>query len=223
MSLILSAQIQALSLHNKTLTFQLVRLFGSSRVYYKKQKKKTLTQELKSKYRNLVVQPEDLNKKPSDLEIKQKELPHNTPTLGERLNRDVYRLFHQADEKHGYHNLRKYDSLKTEVVEDMKEKLNKNPKKAFKDAFKTVSDEIRLFAKEMKEADFVSGGLDALPSMGGRRKEWDFQTEADMAEWILTKDSDWGEGYSAAEFSLSPLGHAVWRGDLSTRHVTTLS
>jgi len=129
----------------------------------------------------------------------------------------VYRLFHQADEKHGYHNLRKYDSLKTEVVEDMKEKLNKNPKKAFKDAFKTVSDEIRLFAKEMKEADFVSGGLDALPSMGGRRKEWDFQTEADMAEWILTKDSDWGEGYSAAEFSLSPLGHAVWRGDLSTR------
>ena len=53
--------------------------------------------------------------------------------------------------------------------------------------------------------------------------EFNFQTEADMAEWILTKDSDWGEGYSAAEFSLSPLGHAVWRGDLSTRHVTTLS
>ena len=44
-----------------------------------------------------------------------------------------------------------------------------------------------------------------------------------MEEWILTKDSDWGEGYSAAEFSLSPLGHAVWRGELSSRlfHTTT--
>lgn len=219
MSLILSAQIQSSSyVQCRTLSFPLVRLFSLSPVCCKKPKKKTIREELKSKYRNLVVPEEDLNKRPSDLEIKQKELPENTPTLGERLNRDVYRLFHQADEKHGYHNLRKYpDSLKTEIVEDVKEKLNRNPKKAFKDAFRSVSDEIRLFAQEMKEADFVSGGLDALPANGGRRKEWGFQTETEVSDWILTQDSDWGEGYSAAELSLSPLGHAVLRGELSTR------
>ena len=115
MSLILSAQIQSSSsfVLSRTLSFPLVRLFSLSQVCCKKPKKKTIKEELKSKYRNLVVPEEDLNKRPSDLEIKQKELPENTPTLGERLNRDVYRLFHQADEKHGYHNLRKYpDSLK---------------------------------------------------------------------------------------------------------------
>ena len=224
MSLILSAQFQSFCHSNQRVSFKLVRLFSCSQVCYKKPKKKTLKEELKSKYRNIVVPGEDFNKRPSDLEIRQKELPENTPTLGERINRDVYRLFHQADEKHGYHNLRKYpDSMKTEVIEDIKEKVNKSPKKAFKDAFKSVSDEIRLFAQEMREADYVSGGLDALPSLGGRRKEWGFQSEAELGEWILTKDSDWGEGYSAAEFSLSPLGHAVWRGDLSTRQSSQLS
>jgi len=184
----------------------------------KKSKRKTLKEEFKSKYKNVFVPVEDKNKRPSDLEIKQKELPLNQPTLGERINRDVYRLFYQADEKHGYHNLRKFpDSMKTEIVEDLKEGLNRNPKKAFTDAFKSVRNEIREFANEMKEADWVSSGLDKLPPLGGRRKEWGFQTQEEVDEWILTKDSDWGEGYSSAEFSLSPLGHAVWRGDLSTR------
>ena len=135
--------------------------------YSKKSKRKTLKEEFRSKYKNVFVREEDINKRPSDLEIKQKELPLNQPTLGERMNRDVYRLFYQADEKHGYHNLRKFpDSMKTEVVEDVKEQLNRNPKKAFSDAFKSVRNEIREFAREMKEADFVSAGLDKLPPLG---------------------------------------------------------
>jgi len=182
-----------------------------------KKKPKTIKEELKNKYRNIVVPEEDLNKKPSAVEIKQKDLPSNTPTLGERLNRDVYRLFHQGDEKHGYHNLRKYpDSLRKEVIEDVKDQLNTNPIQAIKDSFKTVSNEIKMFANEMKEYD-VNAALDALPPPGGRRKEWGFQTEEELSQWILTKDSDWGEGYSAAEIELSPLGHGVLRGDLSTR------
>ena len=161
---------------------------------------------------------EDTHKRPSDLEIRKKDLPVNQPTLGERMNRDVYRMFYQADQKHGYHNLRKYpDSMKDEVLESVKEELNKNPKKAFSDAFKTVRNEIRLFAKEIKEADYASQGLDNLPPLGGKRKEWGFQTQEEVDEWIPTQDSDWGEGYSSAELKLSPLGHAVWSGDLSTR------
>jgi len=159
----------------------------------------------------------DLNKKPSALEIKQKDLPTNTPNLGERLNRDVYNLFHQADEKHGYHNLKKHpDNFGKEVVEDMKEKLNTNPKQAFKESFKTLSNEIKMFANELKAFD-IHDDIDALPGPGGRRKQWGFQTEEELNQWILTKDSDWGEGYSAAQMELNPLGHAVLRGDLSTR------
>jgi hypothetical protein len=66
----------------------------------------TIKENLRKKYRNLVVNEADLNKMPSDLEIAKKGLPENTPTLGERMDRDVYRTFHQADEKHGYHNLK---------------------------------------------------------------------------------------------------------------------
>eukprot|EP00090_Calanus_glacialis_P019311 TRINITY_DN29690_c0_g1_i1.p1 TRINITY_DN29690_c0_g1~~TRINITY_DN29690_c0_g1_i1.p1 ORF type:complete len:384 (-),score=133.76 TRINITY_DN29690_c0_g1_i1:61-1212(-) len=182
-----------------------------------KKKPLTIKEEWKKKYRNLIVPVGDLDKKPSALEIKQKDLPSNTPTLGERMNRDVYRLFHQGDEKHGYHSLRKYpDDFKMEVTEDMKEKMNTDPKKAIKESFQTVANEIKLFAKEMKEYD-VNSEMDKLPVVGGRRKEWGFETEEELNQWILTKDSDWGEGYSAAELELNPLGHAVLKGDLSTR------
>jgi len=191
--------------------------FHSSPGYNKKKGPKSIREELKKKYRNLVVNPEDLDKKPSAVEIRKKDLPTNTPTLGERMNRDVYHLFHQGDEKHGYHDLKKHpESMATEVIEDAKDRFNRNPKKAMKDSFKTIAHEIKLFAKEIKEYD-VHSGLDKLPGPGGRRKEWGFASEEEMNQWILTKDSDWGEGYSAAEFELSPLGHAVLRGDLSTR------
>ena len=76
----------------------------------------TIRENLRKKYRNVMVRKEDLNKRPSDLEIAKKELPENTPTLGERLDRDVYNLFHVHDEKHGYRNKRKQGmSLQQEV------------------------------------------------------------------------------------------------------------
>ena len=55
-----------------------------------------IVENWKKKYRNLVVDREDRDKMPSELEIAKKQLPANTPTLGERMDRDVYRLFHQV-------------------------------------------------------------------------------------------------------------------------------
>lgn len=76
----------------------------------------TIRENLRKKYRNVVVKKEDLNKRPSDLEIAKKELPENTPTLGERLDRDVYNMFHVHDEKQGYRSHRKPGmSLQQEV------------------------------------------------------------------------------------------------------------
>ena len=45
----------------------------------------TIRENLRKKYRNVMVRKEDLNKRPSDLEIAKKELPENTPTLGSVL------------------------------------------------------------------------------------------------------------------------------------------
>ena len=42
--------------------------------------------------------------------------------------------------------------------------------------------------------------------------------ELGLEEWILTKDSDWGEGYSSAELKLNSAGTAAMlKGNLSTR------
>lgn len=181
-----------------------------------KKKQKSLRETIKSKYRNVTYDPKDLNKRPSDLEIKTKDLPPNTPTLGERINRDVRHYFHQGDEKSGYHNLRQYPSDFQEVIESAKEGLRSNPKKAIKESFQVVAQEIRAYAKEVTEINPIAC-MDKFPNEGDRRREWGFDSEDDLHQWILTKDSDWGEGYSAANLEFSHLGHAAVRGELSTR------
>merc|ERR1719192_1181339 len=133
-----SCCVQTLALHNpREIVFTSVQMFSTSQsLNNKKPKKLTLKEEVMKKthkLRSMFVDPEDAHKKPSDLEIMQKDLPANQPTLGERMNRDVYRMFYEADEKHGYHNLRKYpDSFRKEVWEGLKEDLDKDPSKTLK-------------------------------------------------------------------------------------------
>lgn len=73
------------------------RNLHTSLTNYKKYKKSRLEQ-FKSKF----VSAEDLNKRPSDLEIAKKGLPPNQPTLQGRIERDRRHMFHQMDPKHGY-------------------------------------------------------------------------------------------------------------------------
>ena len=63
-----------------------------------KEYKKSRLEVFKSKW----VSAEDLNKRPSDLEIAKKGLPENQPTLLQRIERDRRHMFHQMDPKHGY-------------------------------------------------------------------------------------------------------------------------
>lgn len=169
-------------------------------------------------FRKIFVKEEDLNKRPSDLEIKAKDLPLNTPTLGERINRDVYRLFHQPTEKQGYHNIRKHpDSMKDELIEYMKKDFKADPKESIRKSFKKFSVEVSKFVDETRKANMPSETVDLLPRPGDRRTQWDFTQPDATNEWILTKDSDWGEGYSHADLTMGGGGHAVFSGNLSTR------
>jgi len=206
------------STHGCPLVFNTTKTFHTT-TDFKAKKKKSLKDQLPfaGKYKNLFVPKEDLNKRPSDLEIRAKDLPPETPTLGERINRDVYHLFHQKDKKSGYHNLRKYPGMYEEVVEEMKEQLRSNPKEGFKQSFRMVKEEIRKYGEELRQNISLDPYAKVPTKPGDRRTEWEFKTEADLEQWVLTKDSDWGEGYSAAEMSLSPAGHLLLQGDLSTR------
>lgn len=62
-----------------------------------------VTSSALSGFKDKIVWGEDLNKRPSDLEIEKKGLPKNTPTLGERIRRDAKTMFYAADRKGGYY------------------------------------------------------------------------------------------------------------------------
>lgn len=165
--------------------------------------------------RNTLISEEDAKKRPSDLEIAQKDLPPNQPTLGERGQRDRRHMFHQMDEKHGY-----WTNKPVPITERVKSQLKSNPKKAVLDSFKVLKVEVEKWKEEVKRGDYnMSKNIaEELVQPGQRRKEWGFQSELDMAEWIVTKDADWGEGYSSAEFHLNNAGTGgVFSGNLSTR------
>merc|ERR1719347_754221 len=82
-----------------------------------------------------------------------------------------------------------------------------------------VREEIKKFDKEVRDTVKAPHAniSDWYPHPGERKNEWSFADEGDIKKWVLTADSDWGEGYSAANFELHPLGHGVLKGELSTR------
>jgi len=177
-----------------------------------KKKKKSRLQTFTDKF----VDEDEWDKRPSDLEIKRKDLPPNQPTLKERIERDEWHMFYQKDVHHGYWE--KSDA-QISVLHQMKVDL-KNPKKAMVATFQGLKAEVSKFSDEYKEGEYsmTKKVRDALVFDGSTRKEWGFQSEVEMLEWVLTKDSDWGEGYSSAEFKLNDSGTAgILSGELSTR------
>ena len=66
--------------------------------------------------RDMFVKQDDLNKRPSALEIKTKDLPPNTPTLGQRLMRDRQHLFHEDNRQSGYTMGRTGDRVSTVLL-----------------------------------------------------------------------------------------------------------
>lgn len=46
---------------------------------------------------------------------------------------------------------------------------------------------------------------------------WKFDQQETLDKWIVSKDSDWGEGYSTANWERSPAGHALYHGFLDTK------
>ena len=97
------------------------RLQITSRLFSTSSNKCGYFKNMKQVVKNMkgaIVWEEDFDKRPSDLEIKDKDLPTNTPTLEHRIMRDQVHKFHVYDRKAGYH-LGKYGNAFDYIDDDM--------------------------------------------------------------------------------------------------------
>ena len=116
-------------------------------------------------FRDRLVDEKDRNKRPSDLEIRKKGLPQNTPTLGERIKRDSGGSFFSPDKKGGYYK-GPTGTLRDYVDPEM------TTKQIVSQGFKDLKNEIVKWKSELRRED-----ADKLPSLGELRTEWSFDTE----------------------------------------------
>lgn len=96
------------------------------------------------KLKSRIILDEDLDKRPSELEIKEKNLPPNTPTLRQRIDRDTVHKFHNRD-RHGGYYLGPTGTWRDYVEDDM------TLKDVVVDGYKQIKTEFKLLGQEIKD------------------------------------------------------------------------
>ena len=161
--------------------------------------------------KNKIVHKDDLKKRPSDLEIRKKNLPYNTPTLEQRIARDTLHKFHVSDRHAGYH-LGPTGTIFDHFEEDL------TFKQLIIDGATQLKDDCKLFAKEIVTMEDVKifnrpGDTEFLYNFTEDGAETDQLRDG----FVVTADSSWGEGYSWASLEASPSNNsAYFFGELST-------
>lgn len=151
----------------------------------------------------------DKDKRPSELEIKQKKLPPNTPTLGERVRRDrCSGPFWVEDPKGGYYK-GPTGTYRDYIDPEM------TTKEAIVIAWKEAKRQVALVKEDII---YYTSHLNRIPEDGEYRTQWTFASDDDLTKWVTTADSEWGEGYSNCALELRENGRtAMFHGDLNTR------
>ena len=76
-----------------------------------------------------------------------------------------------------------------EVKQQVKHDIKTRPWQSFKENFQIVREEIKKFSNETKE--YVKAPnkniIDWYPHPDEKKKEWGFQSEEEVDQWILTK------------------------------------
>ena len=179
------------------------RLGGECRHLMTSTASKGVIQDIRNKF----VWESDLDKRPSAKEIETKDLPPNTPTLGDRIKRDRFNMFWNYDRHSGYYKAESPSALQ-ESWKDLK------MIDAFKkETFIVLRNEFKRFYKE----DFAPIAVHQYMENGDKKMEWDSADSQVLDDWILTSDSIWGEGYSHCTLKRSPTDKMLWTGELSTR------
>lgn len=131
----------------------------------------------------------------------------------QRLLRNNYRLFTSKSSIHTC------PVLHTFWEKDEKGGYNTKQQVPFKDRMRLglqeLKQEISLWAEEMKE-DFESDPI-LVNRPGETDVVWKFGDEESLKKWVVTCDSDHGEGFSNCNLSLTNNGKGLFSGELSTR------
>ncbi|XP_066948151.1 complex I intermediate-associated protein 30, mitochondrial isoform X1 [Macrobrachium rosenbergii] len=109
----------------------------------------------------------------------------------------VHWMFWERDRKGGYGG---------------KEKHSK--KEMIRAGLKELRGELAKWQEEVKEK-FECDPLLIRP--GDMDKMWVLKENKDLEEWVVTCDKDHNEGFSSGAVTLSPTGHGLFSGELSTQ------
>lgn len=141
-----------------------------------------------------------INRKFSHLTIKNYDV-NNTKNLNNFYKihtTSILNTFWERDRKGGY------DKNITRVSQ----------KKLILDGLKELKQEIGLWKEEVKEK------MESDPILVFRPGEtdvvWNFKTEADVDQWVITADSDHNEGQSTANLEISSSGNGLFHGYVDT-------
>lgn len=109
----------------------------------------------------------------------------------------VQHLFWERDPKGGYGSKKKHNNkeLIREGLKELRQELSK------------WKDEVR----EKFECDPI------LVRPGDMDKLWILNTQESLNHWVVTSDQDHGEGGSSCSLTLSPTGHGLFSGEISTQ------
>ena len=116
-------------------------------------------------WRDKFVFEDDWNKRPSDVEIRKKGLPQNTPTLEQRIKRDSGSSFMEQYKKGGYFK-GPTGSLRDYIDPEQ------TTKEMAVEGFKELKIQLRKWKDELKEESY-----EKIPDFGELRTEWSFDSE----------------------------------------------
>uniref|UniRef100_A0A1L8DUN7 Putative chaperone protein n=1 Tax=Nyssomyia neivai TaxID=330878 RepID=A0A1L8DUN7_9DIPT len=105
----------------------------------------------------------------------------------------------ERDRKSGYNSTREELSKKQMILDGLKE----------------LKTEIALWKEEVREK--IRSDPILLYRAGEVDVKFQFKEPQDLEKWVCTADSDHNQGHSVAKFEISPSGHGLFYGSLSTK------
>ncbi|KAK3879885.1 hypothetical protein Pcinc_015588 [Petrolisthes cinctipes] len=93
-------------------------------------------------------------------------------------------------------------------------KTKQSRTKLVREGLKELRTEIFKWQQEVKEK-FEDDPIWVMP--GDMNKVWELDNEAALENWNVTSDSDHGEGFSSGSLTISPTGHGLFSGHISTQ------
>ena len=175
----------------------------SARLFSTSTSKCGLLMNVYKKLKKSYVSEADLRKRPSELEIREKNLPPNTPILEDRIKRDLIHKFYTPDRRAGYHLPGRKGNWEDYIDDDM------TLKDLVSEGSSQLKAEAKLAIKEVKDIVKCEHFRKEFTMPGDFEYFFNFSEKPTNSKavndlFVITSDSIWGEGYSWGSVEASP-------------------